>query len=66
MASKASRVVALAGLGFLAAPGFSQIPSYKGKTITLIPSSGPGDTSDTMLRATVPVLKKHIPGEPAS
>jgi tripartite-type tricarboxylate transporter receptor subunit TctC len=66
MGLKASRVLAPAGfLFFLAAPVFSQTPYYKGKTITLIQSSGAGDTSDTMVRATMPALKKHIPGEPA-
>src|SRR5262245_30275964 len=42
----------------------SQTPFYQGKTITLLQSTQAGDTSDTMTRAIVPYLKKHIPGEP--
>ena len=43
---------------------FSQTPFYQGKIITLLQSTQAGDTSDTMTRAIVPFLKKHIPGEP--
>ena len=43
---------------------FSQTPFYQGKTIALLQSTQAGDTSDTMTRAIVPFLKKHIPGEP--
>src|SRR5262245_57142825 len=42
----------------------SQTPFYQGKTITLLQSTQAGDTSDTMTRAIVPFLKKHVPGEP--
>jgi hypothetical protein len=42
----------------------AQTPFYLGKTITLVQSSDAGDTSDTMVRAALPTLKKHIPGEP--
>ena len=58
--------VALAvGLAFFL-PGstLSQTPFYQGKTITLLQSTQAGDTSDTMTRALVPFLKKHVPGEP--
>ncbi|HUF42307.1 MAG TPA: hypothetical protein VMR20_10140, partial [Verrucomicrobiae bacterium] len=44
---------------------FAQTHFYQGKTITLVQSSDAGDTSDTMVRAALPTLKKHIPGEPA-
>ena len=55
----------VAGLLFLPpALAFSQTPFYQGKTITLLQSTQAGDTSDTMTRAIVPFLKKHIPGEP--
>ena len=43
----------------------AQNPFYQGQTITLVQSSDAGDTSDTMVRAALPTLKKHIPGEPA-
>jgi tripartite-type tricarboxylate transporter receptor subunit TctC len=56
-------IVALLSL----APPFAsaQTHFYQGKTITLVQSSDAGDTSDTMVRAALPTLKKHIPGEPA-
>ena len=49
---------------WLASPALSQAQFYQGKTLTILQSSDPGDTSDTMVRATIPVLRKHIPGEP--
>src|SRR5262245_62237037 len=56
----------VAGLvALLPRSAFSQTPFYQGKTITLLQSTQAGDTSDTMTRAIVPLLKKHIPGEPA-
>jgi tripartite-type tricarboxylate transporter receptor subunit TctC len=57
----------LAGLAFLVtvpASVFSQTPFYHGKTITLIQSTAPGGSSDMMVKAALPYLKKHIPGEP--
>ena len=56
-------LVALLGL-WLPCPALSQAPFYQGKTLTILQSSDPGDTSDTMVRATIPVLRKHIPGDP--
>jgi tripartite-type tricarboxylate transporter receptor subunit TctC len=43
---------------------FSQAPFYQGKTITLIQATSPGGTADMMVKATIPYLKKYIPGEP--
>jgi tripartite-type tricarboxylate transporter receptor subunit TctC len=43
----------------------SQAPFYRGKTITLIQATSPGGTADMMVKATIPYLKKYIPGEPA-
>jgi tripartite-type tricarboxylate transporter receptor subunit TctC len=48
----------------LPSSAFSQAPFYQGKTITLIQATSPGGTSDMMVRAAVPYLKKYIPGEP--
>jgi tripartite-type tricarboxylate transporter receptor subunit TctC len=42
----------------------SQAPFYHGKTITVLQATSPGGTSDMMVRAAIPYLKKHIPGEP--
>ena len=49
---------------WLPSAALSQAPFYQGKTLTILQSSDPGDTSDTMVRATIPTLRKHIPGEP--
>lgn len=48
----------------LPSSGFSQAPFYQGKTITLIQATSPGGTADMMVKATIPYLKKYIPGEP--
>jgi tripartite-type tricarboxylate transporter receptor subunit TctC len=44
---------------------FSQVHLYQGKTLTLILSTAPGGTSDMMVKAALPYLKKHIPGQPS-
>ena len=71
MRSKGFKAALLADLAIVAGlvallPGsaFSQTPFYQGKTISVLQSTQAGDTSDTMTRAVVPFLKKHIPGEP--
>lgn len=46
-------------------PGFSQTPFYQGKTITLIQGTAPGGSSDMMVKAALPYLKKYISGEPS-
>lgn len=57
---------AAAILGFLSYPpvAVSQTPFYQGKTITLINGNAAGGTADMRMRAILPFLKKHIPGEP--
>jgi tripartite-type tricarboxylate transporter receptor subunit TctC len=42
----------------------AQTPSYQGKTITIVQGRDPGGTGDTRVRAMLPYLKKHIPGNP--
>ncbi len=56
----------LLATGFLLFPisVFSQTPFYQGKTIAVIQATSPGGTSDMMVKAAIPYLKKHIPGEP--
>lgn len=58
--------VALVLIGHLSfsGPAFSQAPFYQGKTITVINGNAPGGTADMRMRAILPFLKKHIPGEP--
>ena len=43
---------------------FSQTNFYEGKTITVIAFTAPGGSGDLRVKATVPFLKKHIPGSP--
>lgn len=48
----------------LAVPGFAQSNFYEGKTVTLIATTSAGGTGDLRIKAMVPFLKKHIPGNP--
>ncbi|MBM4261451.1 MAG: hypothetical protein FJ145_08470 [Deltaproteobacteria bacterium] len=41
-----------------------QAPFYQGKTITLIQGGEAGGTGDMRVKAVVPFLRKHIPGNP--
>src|SRR6266542_5374798 len=61
------KVVALLALTFLLVPGeraFGQAPFYQGKTITLVRGSTPGGIGERRVRAVIPYLTKHIPGNP--
>lgn len=51
-------------VGFSPTPAHSQKDFYVGKTITLIAFTAPGGSGDLRVKATVPFLKKHIPGNP--
>ena len=42
----------------------AQTPFYQGKTITLVRGSTPGGIGELRVRALVPYLRKHIPGNP--
>jgi tripartite-type tricarboxylate transporter receptor subunit TctC len=42
----------------------AQAPFYHGKTITLIQSGEAGGTGDMRVKALMPFLRKHIPGNP--
>jgi tripartite-type tricarboxylate transporter receptor subunit TctC len=46
------------------APAFAQAPFYQGKTITVIATTAPGGTGDMRVKALMPTLRKHIPGNP--
>lgn len=61
---KLSVALAVTGVLGFAVPAFSQAPFYQGKTITVINGNAPGGTADMRMRAMLPFLKKHIPGEP--
>ena len=64
--SLAKLALAVGAIPLLFFPGsvFSQSPFYQGKTITIIQATSPGGTADMMVKAALPYLKKHIPGEP--
>jgi tripartite-type tricarboxylate transporter receptor subunit TctC len=61
-----TRTVAACGLLFclLPNPALSQSNFYEGKTVTLIATTSAGGTGDLRVKAMVPFLKKHIPGNP--
>ena len=61
---KLSLALVLIGLFSLSGTAFSQAPFYQGKTITVVNGNAPGGTADMRMRAILPFLKKHIPGEP--
>jgi tripartite-type tricarboxylate transporter receptor subunit TctC len=42
----------------------AQANFYEGKTVTLLATTAPGGTGDLRVKAMVPFLKKHIPGNP--
>lgn len=42
----------------------AQVPFYQGKTVIVISGQEPGGTGDLRLKALLPHLKKHIPGQP--
>jgi tripartite-type tricarboxylate transporter receptor subunit TctC len=44
--------------------GYSQDNFYAGKTITLVATTAPGGSGDLRIKAMVPFLRKHIPGNP--
>src|SRR4030095_1171670 len=61
------KVVALLASILLLVPGarvFGQPPYYQGKTITLVRGSTPGGIGEMRVRALIPYVKKHIPGQP--
>lgn len=46
------------------APAHAQSNFYEGKTVTLIATTAPGGSGDLRVKAVVPFLRKHIPGNP--
>jgi tripartite-type tricarboxylate transporter receptor subunit TctC len=50
--------------GLIPVLAYPQGNFYEGKTITVIAFTAPGGSGDLRVKATVPFLKKHIPGNP--
>ncbi len=61
---KLAVALVLTGLFGFARPVFSQAPYYQGKTLTIMNASSPGGSGDMRVKAMLPYLRKHIPGEP--
>jgi tripartite-type tricarboxylate transporter receptor subunit TctC len=61
------RAAALAAVVTALCPdrGLTQAPFYQGKTITIVAGTAPGGIGDNRVKATVPFLRKYIPGNPA-
>jgi tripartite-type tricarboxylate transporter receptor subunit TctC len=59
-------LLALVALGTCLFPTrvFSQAQFFQGKTITIVQGRDPGGTGDMRVRAMMPFLQKHIPGNP--
>jgi tripartite-type tricarboxylate transporter receptor subunit TctC len=57
-------VAVLAHLVILPDSLFAQTDFYQGKTVTVIISTAPGGTGDLRIKALLPFLRKHIPGNP--
>lgn len=55
---------ALLSIATTSAPAQAQADFYAGKTVTLIATTAPGGTGDLRVKAMLPFLKKHIPGNP--
>lgn len=47
------------------APAHAQGNFYEGKTVTLLATTAPGGSGDLRIKAVVPFLRKHIPGNPS-
>lgn len=56
--------VSIVYLIVLPARVYSQSDFFRGKTITIVQGRDPGGTGDLRVRAMLPFLQKHIPGNP--
>ena len=57
-------IAALYALLLCSGAALAQAPFYQGKTITVIVSTSPAGTGDLRVKALMPFLRKHIPGNP--
>jgi tripartite-type tricarboxylate transporter receptor subunit TctC len=57
-------VALLAIVLFSPASALPQTSFFQGKTVTIIQGRDPGGTGDMRVRAVIPFLQKHIPGNP--
>jgi tripartite-type tricarboxylate transporter receptor subunit TctC len=54
----------MVSVGLLPTRVYSQANFYQGKTVTLVTFNAPGGSADLRVKAILPFLKKHIPGNP--
>jgi len=52
-------------VGLLWNSAHAQAPFYQGKTVTVVVGTSPAGTGDLRVKALIPFLRKHIPGNPA-
>jgi tripartite-type tricarboxylate transporter receptor subunit TctC len=57
-------IITCCALLVFASDANSQAPFYQGKTVTVIVSTSPAGTGDLRVKALMPFLRKHIPGNP--
>ena len=57
-------MAALYALLLCSGAALAQTPFYQGKTITVVVSTSPAGTGDMRVKALMPILRKHIPGNP--
>lgn len=58
------RLALIAYLVCVTNPAFAQSNFYEGKTITIIQGREPADAGDLRVKALLPFLQKHLPGNP--
>jgi len=54
----------IVAVAFFSVHAYGQTPFYQGKTITVVVSTSPAGTGDLRVKALMPFLRKHIPGNP--
>jgi tripartite-type tricarboxylate transporter receptor subunit TctC len=59
-----TKILGLSVLLTWGAPAFAQSSFYEGKTITIVQGREPGDAGDMRVKAMLPFIQKHIPGNP--
>src|SRR6476660_3841714 len=57
-------MAALYALLLCSGAALAQTTFYQGKTITVVVSTSPAGTGDMRVKALMPILRKHIPGNP--
>jgi tripartite-type tricarboxylate transporter receptor subunit TctC len=59
------RAAVFVSVGLFPSHAHAQSHFYAGKTVTIVQGRDPGGTGDMRVRAMMPFLHKHIPGNPS-